>query len=648
MATEPISLAAASPLIAKLVAAFANSIKNQAARTKQKIELVFKKGFTGYISENVNRFSFVKTIISSSTPISLLSIYVNLHLAHPNASLRDDDFLDQISKYKNVLFCATAGAGKSMLMRYLYLRFLEVQTDRLPIFIELRDLNQPKYADKLLHEYIRSKIQEYIEGFSDQQVHWALKTGKFILFLDGFDEIDHDKRKQRESEINDLSARYSHLWTFVSSRPAETFSSWEKFFVFRVQPFTKKQVELLISKISYDAEIKALFNKKLAEGLYETHKEFLTNPLLTIMMLITLEQFAEVPAKVHLFYEYAFEALFGRHDVTKGGFQRKRHTTLALDDFKRLFAYFCMITYIQEAYIFSASKVLEIIQQSISSSQIDVDKVGFCSDLTESTCMLVMDGLDYTFSHRSFQEYFAAYFLSRVKVDEFSRAIPQLIQRGVFDNVLTMVSEMNREKFEEVWALPTLNKLCDRVKGLDANKNWIAYATALLGGKPNFAPGAHVVHAKRGGAIQRRFMIIFDHDSTQGEAELSESRIALYSIYGIFDQIHGLLKNEKIKDNEILDGIENGTLFKNDPRFEALRNSKADNKAKHAIRIPLNENDSKVLRDSHFGLFILIESEILPKIRAEFEYRVMQRNRGLESIFSTRSRPKSKRKSQQA
>jgi len=213
-----------------------------------------------------------------------------------------------------------------------------------------------------------------------------------------------------------------------------------------VQPFAKRQVELLISKITYDEEIKSLFKKKLSEGLFETHKEFLTNPLLTIMMLITLEQFADVPAKIHLFYEYAFEALFARHDVTKGGFQRKRHTTLPLDDFKRLFSYFCMISYMRKKLDFSPDAVLDTIQQSISSSQITTDKELFRNDLTESTCMLVRDGLEYAFSHRSFQEYFAAYFLARVKVDEFENAMPHLLER-IGDNVLTMFAEMSREKF---------------------------------------------------------------------------------------------------------------------------------------------------------------------------------------------------------
>src|SRR5437660_10558124 len=107
MPTEPFSLAAAAPLIAKVAASFDDPIKSTATRAKEKIQLALKKGFSEYIKENVSRFSFVKTIISSSTPIPLLSIYVNLRLGHPGKSHRDDDFLTAITKYRNVLFCAT-------------------------------------------------------------------------------------------------------------------------------------------------------------------------------------------------------------------------------------------------------------------------------------------------------------------------------------------------------------------------------------------------------------------------------------------------------------------------------------------------------------------------------------------------------------
>jgi predicted NACHT family NTPase len=349
MTTEALLLSKAAPLISKLSGVFAEPVKGAAVRTREKLEVKFRKGFSRFIEENIARFSMVKTIISSNTPIPLLDLYVNLNLAGANQAHRDEDFLKEIDRYKNVLFAATAGAGKSMLMRYLYLRFLETQTERLPILIELRELNQ--LPDATLQEHICAKIAEYIEGFSPQQLRYALDSGRLLLFLDGFDEVNYDKRKEREHQINELAGRYKNLSVFVSSRPAESFASWERFHVFNVQPFTQKQVELLIDHVPYDEDAKALFRRKLKEGLYESHKEFLRNPLLTIMMLLTLAQFAEVPAKIHLFYEYAFEALFGRHDVTKAGFQRKRHTALAMDDFKRLFAYFCMITYTAIAYL---------------------------------------------------------------------------------------------------------------------------------------------------------------------------------------------------------------------------------------------------------------------------------------------------------
>src|ERR1700729_4181627 len=143
MPTEPTSLASIIPLAEKLAPKLLEPAKGMAKHLKERMEVKFRLGFSKFIEKNKERFSTVKTILSSSTPIPLLSIYVNLHLAlarKGSDALRDDDFINQISKYKCVMFTATAGAGKSMLMRYLYIRFLEMQTDRLPIFVELRDL----------------------------------------------------------------------------------------------------------------------------------------------------------------------------------------------------------------------------------------------------------------------------------------------------------------------------------------------------------------------------------------------------------------------------------------------------------------------------------------------------------------------------
>jgi hypothetical protein len=150
MTVETISLAKAAPLIAKLASAFATPAKGAATKAKEKLEVKFQKGFSRFIEENINRFSTVKTIISSNIPIPFSSLYVNLYVARPGFAHRDEDFLKEIERYKSVLFTATAGSGKSMLMRYLYLRFLEIQSDRLPVFIELRELNENPHVAALM------------------------------------------------------------------------------------------------------------------------------------------------------------------------------------------------------------------------------------------------------------------------------------------------------------------------------------------------------------------------------------------------------------------------------------------------------------------------------------------------------------------
>ena len=288
-----------------------------------------------------------------------------------------------------------------------------------------------------------------------------------------------------------------------------------------------------------------------------------------------------------------------------------------------------MITYMREVSTFSESKALELIQLSIDSSQIEVDKVLFRNDLTESTCMLILDGLDYTFSHRSFQEYFSAYFLSHVKTDEFNKAIPRLVQRGSFDNVLRMISEMNKEKFEEAWALPTLRNFCKRLEKVNPKENCIGYAVAMVGGQ---AMG-FLTHLHQ--SDDSKISITIHDDPSKGKSgrqkiDLNATRSALYHVYDIFDVIAARLKTGSFSDNDVIRKLRTGQLLGDDPRFEALRNpSKEDSDN----RFPLKESDSSWLRETKIGKFIELEGELLPKLRDDLTQKVEQRKLALEAIF---------------
>jgi hypothetical protein len=610
MVSELLSAKALAPILTKLSGSFAESAKGPAAKIRDQLKVKFKVGFDEYVQQQIKRCSTVKTIIGSNSPLSLPDLYVNLYVTSGPKRLRDDDLLEAGEKLNRFVFLATAGSGKTMLMRYLYFKFLQEQFDRLPIFVELRDLNEA--PDQNMLEFIRGRIGEYIEGFTLDQLKYALKNDMLVLFLDGYDEIDHDKRTKRAREITSLAGRYDNLIIFISSRPDDSFSGWERFHTFRLEHFTKPQVTALIEKIPYDEDIKALFMKKLEGGLYETHKEFLVNPLLTTMMLVTLAQFADVPAKIHLFYEYAFEALFARHDVTKGGFRRKRHVDVPLDDYRRLFAYFCTISYLRETFSFSQATALEVLENGIRSSQIDVKKDEMLEDLSSCTCMLVRDGLDYVFSHRSFQEYFVAYFFSRVKVDEFPRVAPRLVARGTLDNVFVMISEMNKEKFEEVWALPQLSAMWETMEGFDVENDPVGYVMA--------------VYETSDGALfpEARLTTLRQSTSTK-----SSTRHTLYRVYNLFERINSQLSDIYERDGLLVERIKKGQLLKDDKRFQPLR---GDNSSA-IFQFKLQRSDNLWLKESSFVPFAQVEVREVSHLLSELRERVAQRQAGAAAIF---------------
>ncbi|RXT56554.1 hypothetical protein B6S44_05685 [Bosea sp. Tri-44] len=568
------------------------------------------------LREQAERHRYVKTIISGSTPIELTDLYVNLSLKRDKKIIRDDDLFKLLDTERAILVHAAAGSGKSMLLRYLLLTANQHLEQRFPILIELRDLNS--HPGKSFLEIIQECIAEYIDGFSRNQTDFALKSGRLLLILDGFDEIDYDRRREREREVNRLVERYPNLQVIVSSRPDEGNSKWQSFFAYEVQHLSKGQVRLLIDKVPYDEAPKKLFRSKLDTDLFETHGEFLRNPLLTIMMLVMLETFADVPAKIHLFYEYAFEALFQRHDVSKGGgFQRKRRVELALDDYKRLFAYFCATTYMRKLFRFSEGVALECLDQSLKSAQIKADKSGMMRDLVECTCMLVPDGLEFEFSHRSFQEYFFAYFIARIRPNEIPRVMPLLSERSSSDGIVPMVAEMNAEKFEEDWALPQLDLLCKRVVGIDSLLEPLTFINAMFGKN-----GMHILA-----------MPNVSFECGTGEVfELDHVRVMLYHIYGIFNRIHARLPDESEMDAKVREKILDGRIGRDDPRFEPVR--KAVVKSKAQILIKLGPSDNDWVRETQWGRFVAEEAKELVAARDMIRERVRQRQTGLAAILN--------------
>jgi len=294
----------------------------------------------------------------------------------------------------------------------------------------------------------------------------ALENGNFILFLDGFDEINPSKKEAITKEITEIADKYQKNYFIVSSRPDDSFIAWNKFSEIKMLPLTKDQAIELITRIKYDKQIQARFISALKEQrMFEKHASFLSNPLLLTIMLISYSQYAEIPSKMHIFYSQAFDALFSKHDATKGGYKRKMYTVLPVDDFIKIISCFSILTWFDHLVTFDSNKLLEYLKSSRDITSIDFPIEDFVKDLLKSVCILTQDGVLYTFTHKTFQEYFTARYIADATEDVKKELLNKIEIVNKNDlMVLSLLNEMDSEFMGREFFIPRLEHVKQLIK----------------------------------------------------------------------------------------------------------------------------------------------------------------------------------------
>ncbi len=435
-----------------LLANVASSYAMHKDRKIKEGEDIIKRDLTDHLENTFNKCMRVKTILND-TASKTLEIYVDQRFKVNQEELDQYSMIEFIRREKSVIIIGEGGGGKSMFMRYLWLSYFEKSDGKIPFFLELRNLNTLTHSsmtDFIYHTIIKSGSTIRQNDF-DQ----ALRAGEFILFLDGFDEVNFDRRDKIQTMLIDLQDANPKLTMVVTSRADDRFLGWDHFLQAKVMPLSKTSAQVLIERADFDPELKHKFLLKF-DDLYARHMDFLSNPLLAYMMLVTFSYNPDIPNKMFLFYDQAFEALYHRHDRTKG-YNRRFHCALDKYNFIRLTSYFCLKTYYDEKIEFTRMELLEAIDSVKAIEGHEVDPEAFLEDLVQSVCLLKSEGLTYTFTHRSFQEYFAAYCMARVTTRKIDGLFNDFSKRH-WDRVLPMVSDINPDLFREKFILPNRAK----------------------------------------------------------------------------------------------------------------------------------------------------------------------------------------------
>jgi len=436
--------------------------------------------FEAHIKATFERCTRIKTLINRDEPVELLNQYVNQNF-HCNGDNFDDySLIESIPNRKRIIISGSGGGGKTIFMKYLWIALFENPRGKIPVFVELRRINE--VSSDRLDLFIFHSIVDAQSTVTAEQFEQGIREGQFVFILDGFDEILADRRDSIEKQILSLAHNNPELTIVVSSRADERFRGWQAFSVFHVLPLKKEQVIDLVQKLKFDATIKKKFVERIRKDLFSKHSSFLSNPLLATMMLLTFDQFADIPEKIHLFYEQAFDTLFGKHDATKEAYKRKTYTDVPIDVFKRYLGYFCLATYYDEKFELNEAETLVYLGKGLRVDSATVKPTDFLKDLVESVCTLQRDGLSFTFTHRSFQEFFAAYCLATIPNKHLGEILMKFARRPT-DNVIKMLYDIRKELVEDDFLLPELRKLNEQLKALSDESSFLVNYARIIGAR---------------------------------------------------------------------------------------------------------------------------------------------------------------------
>ncbi|NOX09274.1 MAG: NACHT domain-containing protein, partial [Gammaproteobacteria bacterium] len=256
------------------------------------------------------------------------------------------------------LISGRLGQGKSMFLRYL--QFLELNKgNTIPIFL---DLHKIKTGSKILYDCMK-KVNDIGLECSRKLFNFLLGKGHISIFLDGYDEIQFDKRKLFDEEITKIINSSPNNKIFITSRYDTEIERLPGITGYDILEFTTDDHGHFIRKIIKDKEKANAIMRKISEA-EEFDPTVLDTPLLLTWFLMVYKVKRKIPKTKIGFYEELFKAILSRHDGTKDSLDRPSKSRLTDDEIEKVLHAFCYITSQANVSDFEEKTILKYITKS--------------------------------------------------------------------------------------------------------------------------------------------------------------------------------------------------------------------------------------------------------------------------------------------
>ena len=419
-------------MILELISLFKDELVKTIGVLTDEIKQSLDDGLQNYTTNWYNKISNVKTFLFSENAVDFEEVYVPLSLQFQKKNINLPNDISSFFKISNcITILGHAGSGKTMLMKHSFLNILR-NGYLIPIIIELRRVDNTEFS---LSEYISSLVFKLNLSRNETIFNRLMEEGKFVFFLDGFDEISIKNKEKRTAEIEEFVDRYNKNSFMLTSRPGAGAETLSRFRSYHVCDMNNEQIKSFVMKqAKYMDEEGDLIAQKILGSIFSTDSsmfiDYLRNPLLLSMFILTFKYTPELPSKKSGFYYNVFDTLYCKHDTTSksGGYLHERKCKKEKEQYKQILQSFSYNSYFDSKYEFDSAYINRLFEEIKKKLSVKFDNDDMIYDLSVSIGIWVLDGLAYNFPHRSMQEYFAASLISQSEED---------IKKMVYSNVMT-------------------------------------------------------------------------------------------------------------------------------------------------------------------------------------------------------------------
>ena len=376
-------------------------------------------------------------------PVPVDRIYVKLnvldgkkHWGSGTGNQPPESALSMVQNYSRLMVLGKPGSGKTTFLKSLLVECVEGrlrwnQQDYVPIFITLKDFakashNQPQsnLSNYIYQEFCSWGLRDSLKN--RQVVEEILAEGRALILLDGLDEVPEqiDEKSQeldQESVINEiLYFSKSNNRIVITCRTPGQQSMWEGFTDVEIADFEKEEereefVQKWFAVVNRNAESDKLAKQliwQLREPENQPIAKLAVTPILLNLICIKFRDGdGELPKNRADLYEDGVTILLKEWDATKPAKGVKRKTVLnslkEIDDKKRLLDKVAVILFEQNDYSPKQEKLKKLISKELDVSPSKAEEV--IKSFEEQSGLMVEHSKGvWSFSHLTFQEYFAA------------------------------------------------------------------------------------------------------------------------------------------------------------------------------------------------------------------------------------------------